>query len=153
MKYLRILALGITLSICFAPSSGWSDQRSREEALFLSLNDHLFCKFVLRGELLARTELFFGLNTPDGVVSPEVFQRFVDREVTPRFPDGLTVIDGKGQFLGASGLTEEDSKILILLYPFAKEKSQAIEDIRTEYKSAFRQESVLRVDERSCVSF
>ncbi len=63
------------------------------------------------------------------------------------------MIDGKGQFLGASGLTEEDSKILILLYPFAKEKSQAIEDIRTEYKSAFRQESVLRVDERSCVSF
>ncbi len=71
MKYLRILALGITLSICFAPSSGWSDQRSREESLFLSLNDHLFCKFILRGELFARTELFFGLNTPDGVVSPE----------------------------------------------------------------------------------
>jgi hypothetical protein len=154
MKYLRILAIGIALGISFAPSSGWSGERSHEESLFLSLNDHLFCKFILRGELFARTELFFGLNMPGGVVSQDDFQRFVDTQVTPRFPDGLTVVDAKGQFRGASGQPEkEDSKVLILLYPFAKESSQAIEDIRAAYKSAFQQQSVLRVDERSCVSF
>jgi uncharacterized protein DUF3574 len=154
MKYLRILAIGIALGISFAPSSGWSGERSHEGSLFLNLNDHLFCKFILRGELFARTELFFGLNMPGGVVSQEAFQGFIDRQVTPRFPDGLTVVDGKGQFRGASGdLEKEDSKVLILLYPFAKESSQAIEDIRAAYKSAFEQESVLRVDERSCVSF
>ena len=153
MKNLRIFVLVITLSLGFAPG-GWSADRFSEEPFFSSLPEHMFCKFILRGELFARTELFFGLSRPGGIVFPEEFQRFVDNEVTPRFPDGLTVIDAKGQFRGTSGLPEkEDAKVLILLYPFAKKSSQAIEEIRTAYKTAFEQQSVLRVDERSCVSF
>ena len=45
------------------------------------------------------------------------------------------------------------SKLLILLYPFSKSLSTLVDEVREEYKSAFQQQSVLRVDEHSCVSF
>ncbi len=48
---------------------------------------------------------------------------------------------------------QEGSKLLILLYPFNEENNLAVEEIRTEYKGEFQQQSVLRVDEQSCVSF
>jgi Protein of unknown function (DUF3574) len=106
-----------------------------------------------------RTELYFGSNKPDGsVVSQEEFQHFLDQEISPRFPDGLTLVTGLGQFRGSNGLIQrERSMLLILLYPahLAKSSVQKIEEIRTAYKWQFRQESVLRADEPrpECISF
>jgi hypothetical protein len=97
-----------------------------------------------------RTELFFGTAKPIGAVTEEEFRAFVDAEVTPRFPDGLTVIKGDGQFRGEDDvLVKEQSFVLILLYPpdgFAS-SSRAIDRIRELYKDQFDQESVLRVDD------
>jgi hypothetical protein len=106
----------------------------------------------------ARTELFFGTDRPGGAVSEREFQAFTDAEITPRFPDGLTLLPGTGQFRGADGkLVAERSKVLILLYPVRAESDSGakIEQIRQLYKQKFNQESVLRVDEPdpSCVSF
>lgn len=106
-----------------------------------------------------RTELFFGRNKPDGTeVSEEEFAVFLSEVVTPKFPDGLTLLDGIGQFRGADGrIIREKAKVLILLYPRSatRENSRKIERIREAYKTRFAQESVLRVDEHlpSCVSF
>jgi uncharacterized protein DUF3574 len=97
-----------------------------------------------------RTELFFGTAKPIGAVTEEEFRAFVDAEVTPRFPDGLTVIKGDGQFRGEDDvLVKEQSFVLILLYPpddFAS-STRAIDSIRELYKEQFDQESVLRVDD------
>jgi hypothetical protein len=108
------------------------------------------------GELWNRTELYFGSLKPDGsVVSEKKFQRFIDDEVTPRFPDGLTVLTGNGQFRNSAGIIlKERSMVLILLYPLdVADASQKIEQIRAAYKIAFQQESVLRVDSQATVSF
>jgi Protein of unknown function (DUF3574) len=87
-------------------------------------------------------------------VTEEEFHRFIDTKVTPRFPEGLTLINAKGQFKDSTGtIVQEGSKLLILLYPFSKESNQAVEQIRADYKKDFQQESVLHVDEQSCVSF
>lgn len=98
-----------------------------------------------------RTELFFGRNKPDGTeVSEEEFNNFLSDTITPEFPDGLTVLDGIGQFRDASGNTvREKSKVLILLYPqnTRKQSSRKIERIREAYKTRFAQQSVLRADE------
>jgi hypothetical protein len=97
-----------------------------------------------------RTELFFGTAKPDGVVSDVEFMAFIDEHVTPRFPDGLTLLKGDGQFLGEGNiLVKEDSFLLILLYPVEdfRVSSRRIEVIRRLYKEAFQQESVLRVDD------
>ncbi len=128
-----------------------SAQRPKIEAH----NKYEFCKNQLQGESFARTELFFGLSKPDGsVVSEEEFQSFIDNAVTPRFPDGLTLLSGTGQFRDSSGeVAKEGSKLLILLYSFDRESNREIQEIREEYISQFQQSSVLRVDEQSCVSF
>ncbi len=106
-----------------------------------------------------RTELYFGTTIPNdgGDVSDAEWNAFLDEEITPRFPDGLTVLEGYGQFLNSRGvIAEEDSIVLIIFYPgeFVEDSSAAIEEIRDAYETAFQQESVLRVDsEPVCVSF
>ena len=107
------------------------------------------------GDPFLRTELFFGLSRPAGEVTEEEFQQFLAEHITPRFPDGLTVVTGLGQFRNASGdIIQERSKLVILLYPPDQtHASKRIERIREEYKTLFQQESVLRADSRECVSF
>jgi hypothetical protein len=115
----------------------------------------LRCDDEIDAAPFARTDLFFGLSRPGGVITEEDFKTFVDARVTPRFPDGLTVLSGFGQFRNAAGVTiVEGSKLLILLYPRRDpEASRKIEAIRSDYKWQFTQESVLRVDQISCTSF
>ena len=107
------------------------------------------------GDLFSRTELFFGLSRNAGPdITEAEFSAFLDSEVTPRFPDGLTVLDARGQFRGASGVTvKEGSKLLILLHGGSSSESASIEAIRDQYILLFQQESVLRTDETDCVSF
>jgi hypothetical protein len=112
------------------------------------------CDRAIEAKAFARTELFFGLSRPGGVVSETEFQVFIDTQVTPRFPQGLTLLSGAGQFRDASGKTViEGSKLLVLLYPRRDRDANAkIESIRREYRYRFEQQSVLRSDETSCVS-
>lgn len=123
----------------------------------IETNLRQFCKNVPSSQLFVRTELFFGLGKPNGSeVTEAEFQQFLAREVTPRFPNGLTLLSGRGQFKDSNGLiVKEPSKLLILLYPLVQinDSSQKVEQIRKAYKTAFQQESVLRKDEQSCVSF
>lgn len=154
LKPLRGLALVMTLGGGLAAGPALADDARHARSLD-HLSERILCTHVLNGELFSRTELFFGRNRPGGTVSEQEFQDFLDKSVTPRFPDGLTVVDGKGQFRGASASVpeKEDAKILILLYPFAPKTSALVDEIRTDYKTQFEQQSVLRVDEQSCVSF
>ncbi len=49
---------------------------------------------------MVQTTLYFGLSRPAGKdITAEEWQQFVDRDVTPRFRDGLTVFDARGQWL------------------------------------------------------
>ena len=101
-------------------------------------------------EKFIRTELYFGRNIPSGgTVSESDWQKFVDEIVTPRFPDGLTMIDADGQWRSKDGsIAREESKVIVLLYPRKQRKAMntKIEEIRAEYKKRFSQESVMRID-------
>lgn len=101
-------------------------------------------------EMFLRTELFFGTDRENGVpVSEEEWQQFLNSQITPRFPDGLTVLTGIGQFRLSTGqIIQERSMVLILLYPVPayRTSSEKIEQIRIAYRQAFQQQSVLRVD-------
>jgi Protein of unknown function (DUF3574) len=108
----------------------------------------------VNANLWNRTELYFGSGKPDGSsVTEKEFRAFVDKEVTPRFPDGLTLLTGYGQYRGSSGkIIKEQSFVLVLLYQ-GKDANAKLEVIRAAYKRAFKQESVLRVDDTTRVSF
>jgi hypothetical protein len=135
-RWLGVAILGATLSVARA-----ADSPVRPTAA---------------SEVWARTELYFGTNKPNNQpVTDTEFDGFLEREVTPRFPDGLTLLTGYGQFKTSSGeLVREKSYVLILLYPPGmREANKRIQEIRKSYKGEFNQESVLRVDSFSFVSF
>ena len=104
---------------------------------------------------LLKDELYFGLTKPGGeIVSESEWQEFVSAVITPRFREGLTVLDGSGQFLNSSGmLIRENSKIVILIYEKSPEKNRAVNEIIETYKRTFQQESVLRATSEVKVSF
>ena len=104
---------------------------------------------------MARLELLFGLGRKGGgEVGEAEWRAFLDAEVTPRFPDGLTVLTGYGQWRNTAGnIAKEGSKVLVIWHrPIAGTEAK-IEAIRTAYQARLGQESVLRVDGVSCVSF
>jgi Protein of unknown function (DUF3574) len=103
---------------------------------------------------MARIELLFGTTRKGGAAVGEVeWQSFIDAEVTPRFPDGLTVLTGFGQWRSGKSVRKEGSRVLLIWAPRRPDNDARIEAIRDTYKAQFEQESVLRVDSLSCVSF
>lgn len=106
-------------------------------------------------ETFWRTELYFGRDKNDGtLVSDEEWNKFLDEIVTPKFPAGLTVLEGNGQYRLQNGtIVKERSKVLVLLYsPKTRlTNSRKINEIRNQYKKRFQQESVMRIDFRQTV--
>ncbi|WP_394839220.1 DUF3574 domain-containing protein [Pendulispora rubella] len=103
---------------------------------------------------MVSTELIFGLDRKGTPIPEADFAAFVDAEITPRFPDGLSIIDVKGQYRMSTGqIIKEPSKLLLVYHDGSRQNSQKLEDIRTAYKAQFEQESVLRTDEVICVAF
>jgi hypothetical protein len=103
-----------------------------------------------------RTELYMGMSIPGGaMVSDSDWEKFLSDFVTPLFPDGFSVLAGRGQYREATGtIAKEPSHVLVFLYQRAKRKDAGakIESIRNEYRKRFSQESVLRVDITKSVS-
>ena len=115
--------------------------------------------FGAGSEAWVRGELYFGTSMDQGVgVIPDDFEAFLDAEVTPRFPDGLTLLTGLGQWKGPDDTepSKMGSEVLIILYPqeTAVESSAKLEEIREAYKKQFNAQSVLRSDTAPvCTSF
>ena len=104
------------------------------------------------------TKLYFGLGPaadPGKGISEPDWRAFLDKEVTPRFPDGLSVIDVYGQWQGKGESAPERirTKLLIIDYPDVKENRDKIEAIRAAWKKLTGDQSVMRVTEPADVSF
>ncbi|WP_333440655.1 DUF3574 domain-containing protein [Microcoleus sp. herbarium2] len=61
---------------------------------------------------LLKDELYFGLSKPGGeTISESEWQEFVKTVITPRFREGLTVLDGSGQFLNRRENSEQEKTL------------------------------------------
>jgi hypothetical protein len=100
-------------------------------------------------------QLFFGRSIGwTGEVTDADWRAFVDAEVTPRFPDGLSVSDVYGQWKSPAGeFVREDSKALFIVLAGRPDEQQRLELIRDAYKRRFHQQSVLLVEQQACVAF
>ena len=101
-------------------------------------------------------ELMFGRKIGDRIgVSNAAWARFVDREITPRFPDGLTVIDALGQWRDPARkrILREPSKLVQIVLPGKDEDQQHLDEIAASYKARFRQQSVATIVRPACVAF
>lgn len=99
--------------------------------------------------------LYFGRSIPGGgEVSEAHWRGFIDAEITPRFPDGLTVWRAEGQWRDSTGtLVRETSFLLELAHPNDTRSHRKVREIISEYKLRFRQESVLRITDWVHVEF
>jgi hypothetical protein len=101
-------------------------------------------------------ELMFGRKIGDRLgVSETQWAGFVDREISPRFPDGLTVLDAKGEWrdTARNTIVHEPSKVVEIVLPGKPDDVDQLNRISDAYKSRFRQQSVGIVVRSACVSF
>jgi hypothetical protein len=106
-------------------------------------------------EPMRTAQLFFGQNV-DGKqgVSEAQFRKFVDEELTPRFPAGLTVLDGGGQWKGSENkLIRDAAKVVMLVLPNGADSSRKLNEARKAYTQRFHQRSVLLITQSACVDF
>jgi hypothetical protein len=89
-----------------------------------------------------------------GKASDARWREFLVREVTPRFPDGLTVYETIGQWHDAQRnvIVRERSRVLRIIAP-ADTVPDKIAAVAEAYKKQFRQKSVGIVTRPACVSF
>jgi hypothetical protein len=102
-----------------------------------------------------RTELFFGLAKPGGATVTETeWNSFLERSVTPRFPEGFTVAVARGHYRGSDHTAyDEPSRVLVVFHPRADSAANArIDEIARDYARTFHQESVLRTDSAARVT-
>jgi hypothetical protein len=104
------------------------------------------------------TKLYFGLGPADDAtrgVTEAAWRSFLDKEVTSRFPDGLSVVDVYGQWQGKSQSSPEHIRSKMLIIDFAEngENEARIEAIRAAWKQKTGDQSVMRVTAAADVSF
>ena len=105
-------------------------------------------------EHLRTAQLFLGRKAADWPVTEPELRRFVDQEITPRFPDGVTVLDGGGQWRGPEDqLVRDAAKVVMIILPAKGEFLAKIDAVRAAYQTQFKQETVLQVTQPACVAF
>jgi Protein of unknown function (DUF3574) len=101
-------------------------------------------------------DLMFGRNIGSELgVSEGLWSDFVASEITPRFPEGLTVLDATGQWQDKerNTIVKEPSKDVRLIVPADAEVKEKLDSIVTAYKQPFQQQGVGIVIRPACVSF
>jgi hypothetical protein len=105
---------------------------------------------------MQQVELMFGRNIGGHPgVSEAAWSRFLAREVTPRFPDGLSVLDAAGQWHDKERgrVVREPSKLVIIVTADDAPARDKIAAIVTAYKQKFRQQSVGVISRPVCAAF
>lgn len=108
------------------------------------------------GTAMQKHELYFGLTQRGGErIDDAQWRDFLASEVTPRFPEGLTVLDARGQWRDRDGgaIIRQPSRVLVVLRADTREAAAALADVRTAYRERFAQQSVLLVSAPVCADF
>ena|SRR5437764_400335 len=101
-------------------------------------------------------ELIFGRGVRARIgVSDTDWMLFVDDEITPRFPDGLTVYEAAGQWRdkASNKIFRERSRIALIVLPGNADDLARLNEVAEAYKRRFRQQSVGMIVRPACVSF
>lgn len=105
------------------------------------------------------SQLYFGTHVAGdgsvGHVTEVEWKGFVESAIVSRFPDGFTVHDGHGFYRSArdGNTVREAAYILTVAHGGSRDSSERLNQVAADYKTRFRQESVLRIDQCSRYSF
>ncbi|MBN9559727.1 MAG: DUF3574 domain-containing protein [Alphaproteobacteria bacterium] len=113
------------------------------------------CRDVGAHQALVAT-LLFGLDVPGRrPVTNDEWAAFMRDVVTPRFPEGLTVLDGNGQWRDpATGrINAAPSRVVIIATDDARSAPGKLAQVADAYKARFDQKSVGILISPSCAAF
>ena len=105
------------------------------------------------GQATLRTaQLFLGAKDA-GALNDRDLRRFVEQEVTPRFPDGVTVVDGGDQWKGSENkMIRDAAKVVLVVLPAGGDTHRKVEAVRTAYRSKFKQNPVVVLPPPACTT-
>ena len=132
MRYLVLLA-AITLAACAQPTTP------------------LVCAAPLKTAL--EIDLYFGRGKQGGgEVSEAEWAQFVAEIVTPRFPDGLSVLNVEGQAREPSGgrIVRERTKLLVVVVFDPPSHRPKVGEVVAAYNARFGQHGVFRTERPVC---
>jgi hypothetical protein len=101
-------------------------------------------------------ELLFGRGTANRRgVNETAWEHFVAQELTPRFPEGLTITAAVGQWRDpATGtIGREQSERVEIVLPGKADEDARLDAIVKAYEREFHQRSVVVIVRPACVSF
>jgi hypothetical protein len=139
MRALCRLALLLTLVLTHAPDASAQSLECRDPM-----------------KRMVVVDLLFGRNIDGRLgVTESRFTQFLAEEITPRFPDGLTVFDTTGQWRHEQRkiITRERSKVVMIAVTEDAGLQAKLDAIVAAYKQRFRQQSVGVMIRPACVSF
>ena len=97
--------------------------------------------------------LFFGVENEAGtVVSEGQWSQFLADTVTPHFPAGLTVFDGRGQWLDPVGRLNRDRVKIVMAAVAGDRDMTAVNEIAAEFISRFEAAAVFHMWNGSCAA-
>lgn len=108
------------------------------------------------GTPMLQAELFFGRDISGRRhVSDARWSEFVRREITPRFPEGLTLLSALGQWRDATSgrITHERSFVVRIVVAGTSDTLSRLTQLRGAYMQRFHQQSVGLTLSTICASF
>jgi len=104
-------------------------------------------------DYLRTAQLFFARRTGEEPrVSDDEFRRFVDQELTPRFRDGLTVMDAAAWRTDPDKLVSGAARVVVIVLPKGRVEVDKIDAVRAAYRTRFHRDSVVRIGPPACVA-
>jgi len=104
------------------------------------------------GQAQLRTAQLFLSARPPAKITDSDIRKFVDAEVTPRFPQGVTVVDGGGQWRGDENrLIREAAKVVLIVLPEKGDPAGKVQAVRAAYRSRFKQDAVVVLPPPACM--
>ena len=104
-------------------------------------------------EHLRTAQLFLGRQAAGAPIAAWDLQRFVEQEITPRFPDGVTVVDGGDQWKGSENkMIREASKVVLVVLPASGDTHHKVEAVRVAYRTKFKQNPVVVLPPPACTA-
>lgn len=103
---------------------------------------------------LRTAELYFSRDLAGRpAVTDAAFRKFIADEIAPRFPQGLTVLDGGPQWHGKENRRLHDAaKVVLIAMPGDRDPASQIEAVRGAYRTRFQLDSTARIGDPACAA-
>ena len=83
--------------------------------------------------------IHLGTGVGDKAVSRDLLKGFIDQQITPHFPNGLTITDSRGQWKSEEyGVIRERTIVVDILCPDTEESADKIAGIAKAYVERFK---------------